>query len=187
MVNIKLVGSGVTIGLGGGANASYMLTIVDNEHPLANWIGTYTVTADSYGDVINGEADGAWDEEWAVTTSPVDGDETKLDVVGIAYGDVPVTVDVDLQSMTITFPAGALTGSGYGYGPTVIWKGDYNSVEEADVVGTINEDGTIEVDLMTMILPDYGNFVWDSFNTSWAKAKKKSAKVLLPEIDKMID
>lgn len=184
-ININLTGDGgTTIGMGGGVNGSYLLTIVDNEHPLSNWIGSYNVAADSYGDVLSGEADGAWDEAWEVTTSPVDGDETKLDVVGIAFGDLPVTVTVDLDAMTITFPAGANTGEGYGYGPTLIWKGDYANVEEADVVGTINADGSIAVDLMTMYLPDYV-FVWDSFNTTWTPAKKKAARSVSLLIDKM--
>lgn len=184
-INITLTGDGgTTIGMGGGANGSYLLTIVDNEHPLSNWIGSYNVAADSYGDVLNGEADGAWDEAWEVTTSPVDGDETQLDVVGIAFGDLHVTVTVDLDAMTITFPAGANTGEGYEYGPTLIWKGDYENVEEADVVGSINADGSIAVDLMTMFLPDYA-FVWDSFNTTWTPAKKKAAHSVLPMIDKL--
>lgn len=185
-INIKLTGGdGTTLGMSGGENATYLLTIIDNEHPLANWIGTYTVAADSYGDVLNGEADGAWDEEWEVTTSPVEGDESKLDVVGIAFGDLPITVTVSLEDMTITFPAGVDVGNGYGYGPTVIWKGNYETVEETDVVGTINADGTIAVDEMTMILPDYGNFIWDSFNTTWTPAKKKSVRTLAPGPDKL--
>ncbi len=184
-IKIMITGDESTeIGMGGGINGTYMLTIVDDEHPLANWIGKYAVAADSYGDVLSGEADGAWDEEWDVTISPVNGDETKLDVVGIAFGDIPVTATVDLETMTITFPAGANTGSGYGYGPTLIWKGDFTNVEEADVVGSINADGTIAVDLITLYLPDY-TFVWDSFNTTWTPAKKKVAGTMSPQIDKM--
>jgi len=87
--------------------------------------------------------------------------------------------------MTITFPAGANTGAGYGYGPTILWKGNFETVEEADVVGTINADGTIAVDQMTMILTDYGTYVWDSFNTLWTPAKKKGAHLVTPLIDKM--
>ncbi len=183
-INITLTGD-ATIGMAGGMNGSFLLTIVDNEHPLANWIGEYVVTADSYGDVLNGEVDGAWDEEWAVTTSPVNGDETKLSLVGMAFGDVPVIASVDLDAMTITLPSGANTGEGYGNGPTVIWKGNYEVVEEVDVVGTINPDGTIAIDEVTLILPDFGNFIWDSFNTTWAPAVKKPAHVFSPPVDKM--
>ncbi len=183
-VNITLSGD-ASIGMAGGMNGTFLLTIVDNEHPLANWIGDYVVTADSYGDVLNGEADGAWNEEWAVTTAPVDGDETQLSIVGMAFGDLPVIASVDLDAMTITLPAGANTGEGYGYGPTVIWRGNYETVEEADVVGSINADGSIAIDLVTMMLPDFGNFVWDSFNTTWAPAAAKSSRVPLAPVDKL--
>ncbi len=185
-VNIVLKGDGgTTLGMGGGGiNASYMLTIVDNEHPLAKWIGNYNVAADSYGDVLNGDPDGAWDEEWEVTTTPVDGDETKLDVLGMAFGDLPVTVILDLPTMTITIPAGSDTGDGYGYGSTLIWKGDYANVEEADVVGTINEDGTIAIDQLTIFLP-VPDGVWDSFNTIWTPAKKKASRKVSSPVDKL--
>lgn len=185
-VNITMVGDGgVNLGMAGSANASYLLTIVDDEHPLAKWIGTYNVDADSYGDVLNGEPEGSWDEAWEVTTSPVAGDETKLSMVGIAYGDLPVIVSVDLDAMSITFPAGADTGEGYGYGPVLIWRGNYQYVEEADVVGTIHGDGSITVDLLSMVLPDYDYAVWDAFNTTWTRAGKKAASLLEPELDKM--
>ena len=122
---------------------------------------------------------------WAVTTAPVDGDETQLSIVGMAFGDLPVIASVDLDAMTITLPAGANTGEGYGYGPTVIWRGNYETVEEADVVGSINADGSIAIDLVTMMLPDFGNFVWDSFNTTWAPAAAKSSRVPLAPVDKL--
>ncbi len=185
-VNITLTSNGDTpIGKGTGVNGTYLLTIIDNEHPLSRWIGSYSVEADSYGDVIEGELDGAWDEVWEVTTSPVDDDETVLEVVGIALGDLPVIASFDLESMTITLPSGANTGDGYGYGPAVIAKGNYETIEETDVVGTINEDGTIAVDQLTLLLPDYGSFVWDSFNTTWTPVKKKAAFRAERIIDKM--
>ncbi len=187
-VYLTLTGDGgTTIGMGGGANATYLLTIQDNEHPLAAWIGTYTVDADSYGDVLSGYGDGDWDEQWTVTTAPVAGDETKLSVVGMAYGDLPVEADVDVNAMTITFPAGAdVGGSGYGYDATYIWKGNFESVAEEDVVGTINPDGSMDVDLLTMIIEFAGDlYLWDSFNTTWTPAKKKSAPALPPKINKL--
>lgn len=185
-VRVKLAVDGPTpVGKGAGVNGTYLLTILDNEHPLARWIGTYSVDADSYGDVLNGDPEGAWDEAWEVTTSPVEDDETKLSMVGIAYGDVPVIATVDQEAMTITFPAGANTGEAYGYGPAVLWRGDYVNVEQADVVGILHEDGSMEVDLLTLVLPDYGNYVWDSFNTTWTPTWKKGARERPPMAGKM--
>ena len=187
-ININLTGDGGTpLGMAGGANATYTLTIVDDEHPLAKWIGSYIVEADSYGDVLNGEPDGAWDETWEVTTSRVDDDGTKLRMVGLGFGSLPIIVSVDLDAMTVTFPAGAdVGGEGYGFNETLIWKGDYENVEEADVVGSIHEDGSISVDLLTMIVTDdLGIYIWDSFNTTWTPAGKKAARSVSPTIDKL--
>ena len=153
-INIVLKGDGdVPLGMAGGASVSYTLTIVDDEHPLARWIGNYDVAADSYGDVLNDEAEGAWNEDWSVTISQVTDHETKLSVVGIGFGSLPVTVSVDLEAKTITLPAGAdVGGDGYGFDDARIWRGDYENVEKANVVGTIHEDGSITVDLLTMIV-----------------------------------
>jgi hypothetical protein len=187
-VNINLIGdNGTPVGMAGGKNAAYMLTIMDDEHPLARWIGTYDVYADSYGDVLNGEPDGAWDETWEVTTSAVAYDDNKLSIVGIGGGSLPVIATIDLDSMTITLPGGAdVGGDGYGFDEALIWRGDYDNVEEADVVGFIQNDGSIAIDLLTMIVTDdTGIYIWDSFNTSWTKTGKKSAHAVSPKIDKL--
>jgi hypothetical protein len=180
-VYITLTGDGGTpIGMGGGANATYLFTLKDDEHPLSKWVGTYDVYADSYGDVIKGNPEGAWDENWVVTTKLVENDTTKLEVVGIAFGELPVIAKVDKDAMTITFKAGSDTGTGYGYESTLIWKGDYENVVEEDVVGTIRVDGTIEVDQMAMVVvtEDGGLGLWDAFHTHWTPATKKSAFIL---------
>jgi len=187
-VNINLIGdNGTPIGMAEGKNATYKLTIMDDEHPLARWIGTYDVYADSYGDVINDEPDGAWDETWEVTTSAVAYDDNKLSIVGIGGGSLAVIATIDLDSMTITLPGGAnVGGDGYGFDEALIWRGDYENVEEADVVGTIYTNGSIAIDLLTMIVTDdTGMYIWDSFNTTWTKTAKKSARAVSPKIDKL--
>lgn len=187
-VNINLIGdNGTPIGMAGGKNATYNLTIMDDEHPLARWIGNFDVFADSYGDVINGEPEGAWNENWEVTTSAVAYDDNKLSIVGIGGGSLPVIATINLDSMTITLPGGAdVGGDGYGFDEALIYRGDYENVEEADVVGIIHADGSITVDLLTMIVIDEtGTYIWDSFNTTWTLTSKKSARATGPMINKL--
>jgi hypothetical protein len=187
-VNINLIGqNGTPIGMAGGKNTTYTLTIMDDEHPLARWIGTYDVYAESYGDVINDQPDGAWDEEWEVTTSAVAYDDNKLSIVGIGGGTLPVIATVNLDSMTITLPGGAdVGGDKFDFDEALIWRGDYDNVEEADVIGTIFNDGSIAIDLLTIILIDEtGTYIWDSFNTYWTKRVKKSARAVTPQINKL--
>jgi hypothetical protein len=178
MVNIVLNASDDTpVGMAGGANSTFALTIQDNEHPLAQWIGTYNVFADSYGDVISGEPEGAWDEEWTVTSSPVEGNESQLELVGMAFGELPVIATIDMEAMTITLPALADCGTGYEYPQTLIYRGNYETTEEADVIGTLGEDGSMAIDLLTMVIitDDGGAYVWDAFNTTWTKGAGKAA------------
>jgi Calx-beta domain-containing protein len=159
-----------------GAISSNVVTIVDDEHPLKAWIGTYTVEALSYGQPGN------WDETWSVTTAATEGDLESLTVVintGSGGGE-PFLAGIDADEMTITIAAGTEVGEVYGYGPTAVYVGDYATIDtEAAVVGTIEEDGTIKIDNLTMILTDYGfsGGLWDAFNTTWTKTGKKTTSV----------
>lgn len=150
------------------AEDSVMVTIQDNEHPLKPWIGTYDVDADSYGDVLNGEADGAWDEAWTVVTSPVAGALDQLQMVGVGGGDQPVIATLDKDAGTIVIQPDQDAGDCYGYGSTLVYKGDFNLniVEGASLTGTISPDGTIVVDNWIQYLTDY-DFIWDEFKTTW--------------------
>jgi hypothetical protein len=78
--------------------------------------------------------------------------------------------------MTITIPAGADAGDLYGYGvSTFMHVGDYATIDMvADLVGTIDTDGTILIDQLTLAIDD-GPWVWDAFNTTWTPAAKKRA------------
>ncbi len=156
-----------------GAISSNAVTIVDDEHPLKAWIGTYSVEALSYG------KPGTWDELWSVTTSSTEGDLESLTVVintGNGGGE-PFLAGIDTEEMTITIAAGTDAGNVYGYGPTGMYVGDYATIDtEAAVVGTIEADGTIKIDNLTMILTNYGfsGGLWDAFNTTWTKTGKKA-------------
>lgn len=165
---------------------STLVTIVDDEHPLKAWIGTYSVAALSYGDP------GAWDEEWTVTTSPVAGDPTKLALLGISFGTKPAIATFDTEAMTIEIATPQDLGEIYGYtdgywgeiyyGSDVLfgllgagWANPSDGILAANsgkkLTGTIEADGTIKID---KILPVWRYStthyqVWDMFNTTWTK------------------
>jgi len=168
------------------AQQSIVVTIVDDEHPLKVWLGTYTVEALSYGNP------GAWDEEWTVTTSPVAGDPTKLALLGISDGTKPAIATFDTEEMTITIETPQDLGEIYGYadpywgeiyyGTDVLfglvggdWADPSDGILAANsgnkLTGTIEADGTIRIDKILPVLrystTDY--VCWDMFNTTWTK------------------
>jgi hypothetical protein len=78
------------------AQKKLLITISDDEHPLKTWIGTYTVSAASYG------KPGDWDESWTVQTAPVANDVTKLTLTGIGSPSAtPITAVLDKTAMTM--------------------------------------------------------------------------------------
>jgi hypothetical protein len=158
---------------------SITVTIVDDEHPLKNWIGTYTVEAASYG------SPGAWDETWTVTTSPVPSDPTKLSISGIsAAGSGPVIATLNTNSMTIELESAQDLGEVYpGNGNIAIYYAtdellalagnplNTSIIETAGthkIIGTIESDGTIKIDRFALVMTDYV-WSWDVFNTTWTK------------------
>lgn len=151
-----------------GALDSTIVTIVDNEHPLKNWIGTYSVDAKSYGDPGN------WDEAWTVTTSANDDDVSVLNFLGIGGGDKTITGKFDLEAdpMTVTFSAGSNVGDAYGYGDVLMYWGDASLTTDQSlpIVGEVYEDGSIFVDNWGHELTGVNEgYVWDVFHTYWTK------------------
>jgi len=165
---------------------SILVTLVDDEHPLKNWIGTYTVAAASYG------KPGEWDEEWTVVTSPVAGDVTKLALLGISDGTKPAIATFNTTAMTIEIETPQDLGQIYGYadpyrgeiyyGTDVLfglvggnWADPSDGILDANsglkLTGTIEANGTIRIDKIAPVLrystTDY--IVWDMFNTTWTK------------------
>jgi hypothetical protein len=145
------------------------VTIVDDEHPLKAWIGTYKVAAASYGDPGN------WDEEWTVTTSAHPTDLTKLVVKGIGTASPSTsawTGVVNTTAMTITFSPGQQLNEAYGYGPVLMYLGtpDLTTIKDANIVGTISANGGIHIDHLGIELTGANaGYVWDVFNTTWTK------------------
>jgi hypothetical protein len=146
-----------------------LVTIVDDEHPLKAWIGTYTVAAASYG------KPGAWDESWTVLVSAVEGDVTKLSFKGIGDPSAdPIIATLDKVGLTITFAKGQNVGDVYGYGDVEVWYGfsDGTLDQNVDLSGTLNVNGTIHIDNWGELVKDpTGDWVWDVFNTTWTKNK----------------
>lgn len=179
LFNITLVSN--TADLPFGANKVNFVTVKDNEHPLAAWIGTYTVLAKSaYG------AD--YDETWTVTTAPSPDDITVLMLNGLGgpayseFTDVPAVVDK--EALTITLPAGAEIGTHGNYGgPLAIYLGDDAGAvasETAPIPGTVAEDGSILIENVAVQFVGGINtgYVWDSFDTEWTKTSKKGMMVV---------
>ncbi len=159
---------------------SIVITIVDDEHPLKAWIGTYKVAAVSYG------SPGAWDESWTVTTTAVPSDATKLSITGIsAAGSGPVIATLNTTAMTIELESAQALGVVYGVGngPVSIYYATDEILALAGgelttemiaaagthkLTGTIEADGTIKINNFALILTDYV-WCWDVFNTTWTK------------------
>jgi hypothetical protein len=92
-------------------------------------------------------------------------------------GGVPFTVAIDDVAMTVTISAGTVAGVLYGSnnGTTALHVGDYATIDlVSDLTGTIEANGNILIDQMTMYLSDW-SATWDAFNTTWTPAAKKTA------------
>jgi hypothetical protein len=158
-----------------------LVTISDDEHPLKHWIGTYTVAAVSYGNP------GGWDEEWTVTTSAVEGNINQLAITGLGSGStIPLIADVDKDGLTISIGGGQAVGEAYGpgNGPVGVYYGTDDLLGQVyageeitatmltaaniEIPGALDDDGTIHIDKIAMVLTDY-NWCWDVFNTTWTK------------------
>ncbi len=158
-----------------GAQDSIICTIVDNEHPLGIWIGSYEIEATFVAGYFS-------DEVWTgIVTEPDPNDVNNLIITGLcgtAYSErLPITASVDLEAMTITLPAGADIGSHDNYGgPVNLYVGtEDNSVdEEAPIVGTINNDGTIEIPMIGIYFAGGINegLTYGVYNTVWNKVGK---------------
>lgn len=155
------------------------ITISDDEHPLKNWLGTYSVAAASYGNPGN------WDEAWTVVISPVAGELDQVNLVGISNSADPIVATIDKDALTITIESGQLYEA-YDYGAEgcglyyatddilaiasgYVTSEMINAATAITMEGTIAGDGsTIAIDRMAVNLEAY-TYIWDCFNTSWTK------------------
>jgi len=164
------------------AQKSYVVTIADDEHPLKQWIGTYTVRAVSYGNP------GGWDEAWTVLTSAVEGKLNQLAITGLGDGSTePLIATIDKEALTISIEGAQDLGAAYGqdngavklyYGTAELLAQVYageevtstmlSTASRIKITGTLEADGTIHLDKMAMILTEY-DWCWDVFDTTWTK------------------
>ncbi len=163
--NITLTTNSLDLTLG--AISTHAVVLKDNEHPLAKWLGDYSVEALSYGNP------GPWDEAWSVSAAPdPDNVSNLLLSISVYYPGEPFAAKIDTEAMTITIEPGTDAGDLYGGGPVTFYSGDYGTQDmEAPIVGTIEEDGTIRIDNLASF---HGDEIWDAFNTTWTKSAKKS-------------
>lgn len=159
-----------------GVTSSHSLTIIDDEHPLGDWIGTYSVAADEINAYPGSQV-------WTVTTEPDPGDVNNLIVTGIGgfAEQTPITGVVDLDAKTITFSAGSEVGTHADYGgPLAVYLGDVaGNLYEEPIVGEILDDGIIHVDLLGIqfVAGINEGFIWGVWETTWTPAKKKAVSV----------
>jgi len=164
------------------AQKRILITISDDEHPLKSWLGSYTVAAASYGDPGN------WDESWDVVVSPVEGNLNQVTITGLGNGSTtPLVATIDKVAMTISIVSGQELGNAYGPGngmvklyfgtsdilgmvmaQTEVTSQMLASAAAVPITGTIETDGTINLDKMALVLTDY-DWCWDVFNTTWTK------------------
>ncbi len=159
------------------AQQTILVTIVDDEHPLKPWIGTYDVEAVSYS------APGTYDEAWVVTTTAGD-TPTTLKASGIAFGTGSVVIEFNTEDMTVEIESGQelfdvypddgpYAGSIYfGTDDLIDDAGGYTTTsiltaaEGIKMTGTFTNEGVITIEKVAIILSDYV-YCWDVFDTTW--------------------
>ncbi|HDR88688.1 MAG TPA: hypothetical protein ENN63_03530 [Bacteroidetes bacterium] len=156
------------------------VTLADDEHPLKNWLGNYTVEAISY------DGPGVYDETWTVTVSPVPEQLVQVQITGVSGSDEPVIATIDKEALTISVEPGQTLGQPYGegYGDIGVFFGGnlkditwsypppalYTEAGETPITGTIAEDGSqILIDNWAHLLTEEEGFIYDVFNTTWIK------------------
>jgi len=155
----------------------------DDPSSLEMWIGTYTVTAESYYGDSQATPTDVYDETWTVTVSAVDTNDLMLQYYGIGSVDaLPVFATLDPDLLTIAFKSGQSIGNIYGYGDTKIYFATSEVISKIntditqdlvdaaaafDITGTIDNNGGMLIDKFADIFE--GPLVYDVFKTTWVK------------------
>jgi hypothetical protein len=127
-----------------GASKTCVVTIEDNEHPLAFILGTMTAIGYDY-------FSGGAEEEWTATFEKDPADLTKVWIYNICSGgcSLPVYGIVNEEKTEIRIPVGQATANTSSY--DVILEGFRDNgetdIENGDcIIGKISEDGTITIE-----------------------------------------
>ncbi|MGN0201750.1 MAG: Calx-beta domain-containing protein [Candidatus Cryptobacteroides sp.] len=151
VINIKSA-----VGVNVGAENSCTIKILDLDHPLADILGTYTVTCQDY-------ANGALSYEMSLTKDPEDVNLVWCEgIVPLAVNDSELMVwgTVSADHKTITFTCGQKPGANWGYGDMVLCTWELTSAGfevyvEGSIVFTKQEDGTFTSENSIAFVDDY--------------------------------
>lgn len=176
--NITLTAASNSFDLG--REKTILVTIVDDEHPLKAWLGSYAAAAASQGDPGN------WDEAWSITTEAVEGDLNSISIHGVAGSADGIIASIDKDALTITIqPGQTIDNYSYGnYGPIGIYWGNYPDVTiDKPIEGTVSLDGTIYLPNFGEMFVNETNYgiVWDVFNVTLTPAKGET-EIMYPLI-----
>lgn len=135
--------SNVSLGIGGKEYNSYLIEIIDDEHPLAFLFGDYDVKGNSLRS--------GTDSEWESSFTSVKGSTTEIDIVGLwdgiaDYNDIRAVVD--LANDKISIPSGQVIAKHNVYGNVYVVyveeiDGERIVDTKRDIEGTLNADGTV--------------------------------------------
>lgn len=147
---------------------------------LEPWVGSYTIDAVS-------QTKPSWDEEWTATTALDPAAPLERILINLAGGDIPATIDLDAETVTVAGGGASQTGDLYGYGPNLILNTVYDAgsgtytATAADIVGTIDDDGTMSfTNWGHWMTGDYTGYVWDAFDPTFSKDDSKEKGTIVP-------
>ena len=153
---------------------SAILTIVDDEHPLKAFLGTYTVAVSS--------GFGLSDYTFDVEISTDAEDITKLWIANWYLAPYNLTCPekiymmVDQEAGTITIPTPQTLGDpGYGVSTLYMWDFSTDDSAEGDLIGTIGEDYSITMSTdygIASVITEGANegyWIGAQYNITWTK------------------
>lgn len=152
-----------------GSVSEAIVTILDAEHPLQKWVGSYSVFAYNY--LLPGAGDKTWS---SVTTSSDPQDDTSLLVKGLSDSDAEIAASVNKDVKTMTIKAGSCLGNPYGIGDLYLYFGDPSTntiYKNKDIVGEIKDDGSMVVDSLVVAVFSSGTYMGKLgiFKTTWTR------------------
>ena len=134
-----------TGGVNAGMNTSCIVTITDNDHPLAAILGEYTATSGTYG---------GGSQSWDLTISKDPDDITVIHVDNLtpgcidyaSWGDWTMSAVVNEDKNTMTFAGGQTCEAWYTSTDDVFqlltWEDGVYLYDDEDVIFTLQADGT---------------------------------------------